>query len=261
MILLTFLLTIFFKIEKQQALLQYEITVEGLTCYAYSYANLEDEKPLLFFVHGSPGDHSAWDKYLKDSVLQQKYRIMALDRPGFGQSVSADTIAFPDLDFQAKVVRAFIKKYVHGQKVTLVGHSVGGPIVSLVAAKYPTEISNLVLLAPAISAEHEQPRFYNRLAQKKWLNKKIPFEMRVSQIEMMNIAAQLEDMQPLLSEIQCKTWLFHGKMDMIAPYGNALYVKENFKNAPLVLKTYPFQNHFLPWTKFEDIKKLLVILP
>ncbi len=85
--------------------------------------------------------------------------------------------------------------------------------------------------------------------------------MRVSQIEMMNISAQLDEMQHLLPQIRCKTWLFHGKMDMIAPYGNALYVQENFKNAPLVFKTYRFQNHFLPWTKFEDIKKCLVILP
>jgi pimeloyl-ACP methyl ester carboxylesterase len=261
MILLTFFLSVFFKIEEQQALWQYEITVEGLSCFAYSYSNMNDEKPLLLFVHGSPGDYKGWDKYLKDSTLQHKYRIMALDRPGFGQSVSVDTMAFPKLDFQAKVVRAFTKKYANGQKIILVGHSVGGAIVSLVAAKYPAEIDDLVLLAPVISAENEQPRFYNRLAQKKWINKRIPFEMRVSQIEMMNISAQLEKMQPSLSKIQSKTWLFHGKMDMIAPYGNALYVQENFKNATLVFKTYPFQNHFLPWTKFKDIKKCLVILP
>jgi pimeloyl-ACP methyl ester carboxylesterase len=260
MIFLTFILSVFYTIETQ-ALRQYETTVEGLSCFAYSYSDLDAEKPFLFFVHGSPGDYMAWDKYLKDSVLQKKYRIMALDRPGFGQSLSPDTMAFPNLGFQAKVVRAFIEKYARGQKVTLVGHSVGGPIVSLFAAKYPDEISNLVLLAPAISSEAEQPRFYNRLAQRKWLNKRIPFEMRVSQVEMMHISEQLEEMQPLLSKIRCKTWLFHGKLDMIAPYRNALYVRENFKNAPLNFKTYPYQNHFLPWTKFNDIKELLVILP
>jgi pimeloyl-ACP methyl ester carboxylesterase len=159
------------------------------------------------------------------------------------------------------VVRAFIKNFAHGQEVTLIGHSVGGPIVSLYAAKHPREITNLILLAPAISSKHEQPRFYNRLAQKKWMNKRIPLDMRVSQIEMMNISPQLDEIQPLWSEIRCNTWLFHGRLDMIAPYPNALYVQENFINAPLIFKTYPFQNHFLPWTKFEDIKKLLISLP
>lgn len=245
----------------QTSLQEYSLTIGGLSCTAYSYSEMNDEKPLLVLVHGSPGDYTGWDKYLKDKELSSKYRILALDRPGFGKSIKADVLAYPDLEFQGKVLRAFVKKYAHGQKVTLVGHSVAGPIVSLVAAKYPDEITNLVLLAPAISAKDEQPRFYNRLAQKEWINKKIPFEMRVSQIEMMNIAAQLDEMQHLLPKIKCKTWLFHGKMDMIAPYGNALYVKENFTNAPLVFKTYRFQNHFLPWTKFKDIKNLLVILP
>ncbi len=159
----------------QTSLQEYSLTIEGLSCFAYSYSDMNDKKPLLVLVHGSPGDYTGWDKYLKDKELSSKYRILALDRPGFGKSVKANVLAYPNLEFQGKVLRAFVRKYGHGQKVTLVGHSVGAPIVSLVAAKYPNQITNLVLLAPAISAKNEQPRFYNRLAQKKWINKKIPF--------------------------------------------------------------------------------------
>ncbi len=256
MLLLSFLVS-FFSTSTNSAIRSYTVTVEGLSSFAYSYTDMDSEKPLLVFVHGSPGDYTGWDKYLNDSDLQKKYRLLAIDRPGYGQSVSQDTMAYPNLDFQVKVLRAFTKKYAHGHPIVLLGHSVGGPIVSLYAAKYPTKINGLILLAPAISAQHEQPRFYNRLAQKRWFNKKMAHEMQISQIEMMNLPEQLEAIQPLLAHIAVKTWLFHGRLDMIAPYGNARYVRKNMINAPLISKTYLFQNHFIPWTKFEDVKKLL----
>ncbi|MEY4903468.1 MAG: hypothetical protein RLZZ292_1283 [Bacteroidota bacterium] len=256
-----FIFSLFFSFFTHQSPLRsYEITVEGLSCFSYSYTDMESKKPLLVFVHGSPGDYSGWDKYLKDNDLQAKYRLLAIDRPGYGQSISQDTMAFPSLDFQVKVLRAFTKKYAHRQPVLLLGHSVGGPIVSLYTATYPDKIQALILLAPAISAQHEQPRFYNRLAQKRWFNKKIAHEMQISQIEMMHLPQQLEVMQPILAQITVKTWLFHGRLDMIAPYGNARYVQKNFINAPLTTKTYPFQNHFIPWTKFKEVKDLLMTL-
>ncbi len=256
MVLLSFFFS-FFSVP-QIALEQYELTVQGLPCYAFSCSAMQQEKPLVVFVHGSPGTHKDWDKYLKDSDLQEKFRLLAIDRAGYGKSISKDTIAFPDLGLQADVVRAFAQKFAHGQPVIVVGHSFGGPVTSYYAAKYPDEVQQLILLAPAISSAHEQPRFYNRLAAKKWVNRIIPPMMRISQIEMMNLPIQLEKMQPELAKITAKTWLFHGRFDLIAPYGNALYVKENFKNTSLSFKTYLLNNHFIPWSRFEDIKALLL---
>src|SRR6476620_10811132 len=40
----------------------------------------------LFFVHGSPGSWDAYKDYLKDSLLLSKYRMIAIDRIGFGHS-------------------------------------------------------------------------------------------------------------------------------------------------------------------------------
>ena len=255
MLQIAFLLTLSFF---QTSLQSYTVQVEGLSCFAYSYSDMSSEKPLLVLVHGSPGDHHAWDKYLKDSILCKKYRILALDRPGYGQSTKESVLAFPDLDFQAKVVRRFALKYGNQQPIVLLGHSVGGPIVANYAMNFPNEISKLILLAPAISAKDEQPRWYNRLAEKPWIQKKVGKEMMISQAEMMSLPEQLEAMQPFLKQITCETWLLHGRMDMIAPYPNALYVKENLTNANLHFKRFLFQNHFIPWTKFKEVKKILL---
>jgi pimeloyl-ACP methyl ester carboxylesterase len=242
----------------EPSLQQYTITVEGLTCFAYSYSDMDSEKPLLVVVHGSPGSHKDFNKYLSDKDLQQKYRILALDRPGYGQSIQQGVLSFPSLAFQAKVVRRFTEKFRHQQKVVVLGHSVGGPIVTHYATTHAADIQALVLLAPAISAKDEQPRWYNRMAEKQWVNQNVGQNMRISQTEMMVLPQQLEAMQANLHKITCETWLFHSKMDMIAPYPNALYVKQNFSKATLHFKTYLLKTHFIHFTKYKDIKNILL---
>src|SRR5438093_9664267 len=41
----------------------------------------KDTLPTLVFIHGSPGSWNAYEEYLKDSALQQHYRMISIDRP------------------------------------------------------------------------------------------------------------------------------------------------------------------------------------
>src|SRR4051812_3092391 len=45
-----------------------------------------DTLPTLLFIHGSPGSWTAFKPYLKDTALLKRYRLVAIDRPGFGYS-------------------------------------------------------------------------------------------------------------------------------------------------------------------------------
>src|SRR3954469_21859776 len=45
-----------------------------------------DSLPTLFFIHGSPGSWDAFEAYMKDSLLLQKFRMVSVDRPGFEYS-------------------------------------------------------------------------------------------------------------------------------------------------------------------------------
>src|SRR5690606_31289806 len=75
-----------------------------------------------------------------------RYRVVLPDLPGWGDSErSADT----DYGFAAQAARvaAFIDHI--GGPVVLVGHSMGGGIAALAAARYPGRVSALVLLDAA----------------------------------------------------------------------------------------------------------------
>src|SRR3954452_8330882 len=45
-----------------------------------------DSFPTLIFIHGSPGNWDVFKEYMVDSSLQQHYRMISVDRPGFGYS-------------------------------------------------------------------------------------------------------------------------------------------------------------------------------
>ena len=68
----------------------------------------------LFFVHGSPGSWDAYKDYLKDSLLLPKYRLIAIDRIGFGYSNFGEAA---NLATQAHILEKFVNLNVQTQSI------------------------------------------------------------------------------------------------------------------------------------------------
>jgi len=64
-----------------------------------------DTLPTLLFVHGTPGSWDAFQNYLMDSALLQHYRIISIDRPGFGYSDFGNAM---NLSAQADIITAWM---------------------------------------------------------------------------------------------------------------------------------------------------------
>jgi hypothetical protein len=79
-----------------------------------------DTLPTLVFIHGSPGSWNAFENYLKDSALLQHYRMISIDRPGFGYSEFGKAL---NLKMQCTLLTAVIKKIENGKSLVLIGHS------------------------------------------------------------------------------------------------------------------------------------------
>ncbi|RTY80661.1 alpha/beta hydrolase [Flavobacterium sp. LS1P28] len=100
------------------------IAFEGYKIHYVETGNAQN--PTLFFVHGSPGSWNAFKEYLKDTLLLKKYRMIAIDRPGFGYSDFGDA---QNLREQSQRISEFIKKntcdvtIIHGTKDVLVPYS------------------------------------------------------------------------------------------------------------------------------------------
>jgi pimeloyl-ACP methyl ester carboxylesterase len=98
--------------------------------------------PAVVLLHGL-GDSGARDWYSILPALAAHHRVLTFDLPGFGRSTHGHDLYSPER--YADFVRALA-----GQRVTapfdLIGHSMGGAIALEYAARFPDDVSRLVLI-------------------------------------------------------------------------------------------------------------------
>jgi pimeloyl-ACP methyl ester carboxylesterase len=92
----------------------------------------------VLLVHGQPGLGSDWDR-----VAQQltDHRLLVVDRPGYGRS-GAEILG---IEGNAEVLGDLVSEHDAGP-VTVVGHSYGGGVAIMLAARRPELVSGLVLV-------------------------------------------------------------------------------------------------------------------
>ena len=96
-------------------------------------------EPTLVFVHGWSCDRSYWDAQVSHFATQ--HRVVAIDLAGHGQSgLSRRNYTVPAF---AEDVRAVVAG-LGLDRVVLVGHSMGGPVIVEAARRMPERVAALV---------------------------------------------------------------------------------------------------------------------
>lgn len=101
-------------------------------------------EPALVFLHYWGGSSRTWDAVT--GRLADTYRTVAIDQRGWGDSAAPEQgYAIADLADDAQDVIAALKltRYV------IVGHSMGGKVAQLLAARQPAGLAGVVLVAPS----------------------------------------------------------------------------------------------------------------
>lgn len=160
-------------------------------------------------------------------------------------------LAFDDLEREAESVGRSL-----GQKVELIGWSMGGMVAMMVAARYPEKVSKLVLVSttPKFVASPDFPHGLP-LALLRSLRKRIRKEgtkafhslvfkdgkkvgladLTVEQAERELAELEKADLRPLLDKIRIPTLIIHGDKDEICLPSAAVYMKERIGNSELVM--------------------------
>ncbi len=169
------------------------IKVRGLRYHVLHWG--PEDAPKLFMMHGWM-DVAASFQFVVDA-LKGNWHVIAPDWRGFGLSErpQADTYWFPDY---VGDLDAIVDHYAPGEAINLLGHSMGGNVVSLYAGVRPERVRRLINLegfGMPVTRPEQSPKRYL-----KWLDElKEPATLRTYPSEAA-VAARLQKTNPRLSD-------------------------------------------------------------
>jgi pimeloyl-ACP methyl ester carboxylesterase len=112
-------------------------SVDGLSIHSSTTGN---GKATVIFIHGWTCDSSSWAAQVP--AFAKKYRVVTVDLPGHGKSAGPKDGKF-SMDLFARAVEA-VREEAKADKVVLVGHSMGAPVIRQYARLYPQHVAALV---------------------------------------------------------------------------------------------------------------------
>lgn len=217
-----------------------------------------DTLPTLLFVHGTPGSWDAFASYLRNKELLQHYRIISIDRPGFGYSDFGNAM---NLTEQTEIIAAWMDSVYNNKPMIIIGHSLGGPMTIKLAAARPQYTKALVILAGSQDPAAEKPEKWRPILFKTPLNYLVPGALRPSNEELWYLKKDLVDMQPEYENVTCPVYILHGTKDILVPYSNVAYTQQMLtKTDSVFVTTFEKENHFIVWTREKEIVELLMKL-
>ncbi len=208
----------------------------------------------VFILHGW-GTKKEVHENMAD-VISQKYKVVALDLPGFGKSEEPDTPWTIDnyVDFVIQFIQSF-----NAKKVTLLGHSNGGRIIIKLANKkdLPFYIDKIILVGSAGIKPKRTYKYYLKVysyktikfllsnpplkyifpdAIEKYKNNAGSADYRLASDVMKRTLtlAVNEDMTDILKNITQETLLIWGENDTATPLSDGQIMEREIKNAGLV---------------------------
>ena len=96
--------------------------------------------PTIVFVHGWTCDSSSWAGQVP--AFAKDHRVITLDLPGHGRSESPQDGKL-SMDVFARAVEA-VRSEANAERIVLVGHSMGAPVIRQYAHLYPQRVAGLV---------------------------------------------------------------------------------------------------------------------
>jgi pimeloyl-ACP methyl ester carboxylesterase len=141
--------------------------VVGFTCVAPLWAASVDginvhsasagTGPTLVFVHGWTCDSSSWEGQVP--AFSDEYRVITIDLPGHGESGSPADGKF-SMSLFADAVEA-VRSEAGAERVVLVGHSMGVPVIKQYARTYPSHVAGLVAVDGPLDMRGPPPAVFS----------------------------------------------------------------------------------------------------
>ena len=197
--------------------------------------------PALVYLHGAGG--LRWGKAL--DALATRFHVYALDLPGFGGSTLADDVnSIPDA---ADVVAAAMAELGRGERMHLIGTSLGGRVAAWLAVRHADRVDRLVLESPAAFRPPDAPPLSalspEQLRRALYGNPEVapPTDDSAERQRQLKVVGRLTqgvmwdaDLERGLAEVEAATLVLFGTQDGLVPPEMGRVYKERIPEAFLI---------------------------
>jgi len=213
-----------------------------------------DDLPTLVFIHGSPASMSLYRGRFSDPTILKTFRILAVDRPGYGYSGFGDPE--PSIQKQSEMIRSLLDSvYKVKHPVVVVGGSFGAPIACRLAMDHPELVDGLVITGPAIGPGREKVFWFTSVIENPAIRWFIPRMFKSANTEKIHHKEELEKMLPYWKNIRVPVMYLQGAKDHLIDTSNASFARQQLVNAPyLNIYFFPNRHHYLAQYEWPTIK-------
>ena len=212
--------------------------------------------PTLVILHGSPGSWMNYMKFMYDTLLLKKFRIVSIDRPGFGYSDFGNALHLQD---QCDLLLPVLASIKGDQPMILCGHSMGSPVAVKLATMNPTMFKTIILVAGSIDVNQEKVEQWRKIMEVKPLYWLLPGAFAPSNTELLYLKKDLVPLQKEFNKIICNVHFIHGSEDTWVPIQNISYGMKMMVNAKSITADTIFgADHQIPWKNRIELRDLLL---
>jgi pimeloyl-ACP methyl ester carboxylesterase len=202
----------------------------------------------VILVHGWTCDDTTWESQVP--ALAKDYRVLTLDLPGHGKS-GAPKDGKLSMDLFARAVES-VRREANSERVVLVGHSMGTPVIVQYARLYPQHVAAMVFVDGLVTIPPSWPfaglfglalplPIVRKATIRSMFSDATTPEMRERILSMMMSAPTATAVGAMKVTLDRTNW----KHDTVtqpmlglyaddSPYGNHEYIKTHFPNLEYV---------------------------
>lgn len=223
----------------------------------YAVLSKSDSLPLLVMIHGAPG---AWYGYMNltdDSLLQAHFKIVSVDRLGYGKSGYGKEVLSTQL--QALAVKSIIdKENTTNRKVYMVGRSYGAPIAAWLAIHFPETFEKLIMISPVIDPDKEKFYWFSNIGNSRLVQWALPELLNVATKEKFSHQQEMRLMIPEWKKLYTPTYVVVGEDDQVADTANFSFAKNHLNNCPSIFIKVKRTGHLVTAQQPALVKQLLL---
>ncbi len=218
-----------------------------------------DTLPPLLLIHGAPGAWYGSRNFLEDSLLQSRFQIIAIDRPGYNKSRFKNRRkAVTSIQTQTIAIHEALLLNHSNKTGIVLGSSYGAPIAANMAILYPNEFHHLVMAASAIDPSIEKFWWFHKFIRHgpiKWM---LPHFFKTTTDEKFSHVKELQLLLPKWNQLKIPVTVIQGGADKIVNPANLDFAREQLKNKQAEFILIPEAGHLIRWQYPDLIKKILL---